>query len=30
MDKLKSFGADVLSNILATIVTSPSVWNCML
>lgn len=30
VDKLKSLGADVLSNILATIVTSPSVWNCML
>lgn len=29
-DKLKSFGGDVLSNILANIVTNPSVWSCML
>lgn len=28
--KLKSFGGDVLSNILANIVTNPSVWSCML
>lgn len=27
--KLKSFGGDVLSNILANIVTNPSVWSCM-
>ena len=29
-EKLKSFGGDVLSNIVANIVTNPSVWNCML
>lgn len=28
--KLKSFGGDVLSNILANIVTNPSVWNLLL
>lgn len=30
IEKLKSFGSDVLSNIVANIVTNPSVWNCML
>lgn len=30
IEKLKSFGSDVLSNIVANIVTTPSVWNCML
>lgn len=29
VEKLKSFGGDVLSNILANIVTNPSVWSCM-
>ena len=29
-EKIKSFGGDVLSNIVANIVTNPSVWNCML
>lgn len=30
VEKLKSFGGDVLSNIVANIVTNPSVWNCLL
>ena len=30
VEKLKSFGSDILSNILANIVTNPSVWSCML
>lgn len=30
VEKLKSFGGDVLSNILANIVTNPSVWNLLL
>lgn len=30
VEKLKSFGGDVLSNIVANIITNPSVWNCML
>ena len=30
VDKLKSFGGDVLSNIVANIITNPSVWNCIL
>ena len=30
VEKLKSFGGDVLSNIVANIITNPSVWNSML
>lgn len=30
VEKLKSFGRDILSNIVANIITNPSVWNCML
>ena len=30
VEKLKSFGGAVLSNIVANIITNPSVWNCML
>lgn len=30
VEKLRSFGGDVLSNIVANIITNPSIWNCML
>lgn len=30
VEKLRSFGSDVLSNIVANIITNPSIWNCML
>lgn len=29
IDKLKSFGADVMSNILANIITNPTIWSGM-
>ena len=27
MDKLKSFGESVMSNIIASLITNPSIWN---
>ena len=29
MDKIKSFGENVASNILANIITNPAIWSCL-
>lgn len=29
LDKVKSFGEDVLSNIVSNIITDPTIWNCL-
>ena len=29
IDKIKSFGENVASNILANIITNPAIWSCL-